>query len=184
MNVTAKQGIRIMVADRASGLCVLMFTLMGCLLKLDLSSIPYAVPLIVLGLLVTLAGYLGFSWILLKQRPLVMLESLPFSLMAQAFWMAGLLTIWAGLGNGAHAVEYIILYCAASITGMLPVSVGGLGIKEMTYFYGANLMTQYAHTSVDGDAGVALSLCIFFLTFVTSLPGLLWLNRVEKADFL
>ena len=34
MNVSTKQGVRIMLADRASGLCVLMLTMLGTLLLL------------------------------------------------------------------------------------------------------------------------------------------------------
>ena len=112
-----------------------------------------------------------------------MLGSLPYSLAAQAFWMLGLLTIATALGGGAHGLEYVTLYCGASIAATLPISVGGLGIKEMGYYYGAQLLQRYAHSTVDADLGIAISLCIFVLIFVTSLPGLLWLNKVEKADY-
>jgi uncharacterized membrane protein YbhN (UPF0104 family) len=184
MNVTASQGIRIMLADRASGLCVLMLTLFAGLFTLDITAIPHARASIIAAAVMTLLCYLFFSRLLMRQPPAVMMGSLPYSLLTQGLWIAGLLTIWAALGNGHSAVEYVVLYCAASITGMLPVSVGGLGIKEMTYFYGAQLLRRFAHSGVDGDLGIAISLCIFFLTFATSLPGLLWLNKVEKAHYL
>jgi uncharacterized membrane protein YbhN (UPF0104 family) len=183
LNVTTKQGVLIMLADRASGLCVIMLTMFGALLTLDFSTIPYASPLIVLCMAITVAGYLFFSYLLFKLPPLAMLGSLPYSLATQALWVAGLLTVWAPLSGGRHAVEYIALYCAASITGMLPISVGGLGVKETTYFYGAGLLQTYAHSSVDGNLGIAISLCMFFLMLAASLPGLLWLNKVEKAHF-
>jgi hypothetical protein len=93
------------------------------------------------------------------------------------------MTVWAAL-SGTHSFpEYIVLYCAASITGMLPISVGGAGIKEGTYLYGAGKLQLYAHSTVDGSLGVEISLCIFFLMLAASLPGLLWLNKVEKTHY-
>jgi len=183
MNVTAKQGICIMLADRASGLCILMLAMFAALLMLDFSAtIPYAPALIIACICITLVAYLFFSRWLMKMPPQVMLKSLPYSLAIQALWIAGLLAIWSSLGTGSYAIEYIVLYCAASITGMLPVSVGGLGIKEMTYYAGAQQLQHFAHSGVDGDLGIAISLCIFFLMFASSLPGLLWLTKVERID--
>lgn len=184
LEVTTKQGIQIMLADRASGLCILMLTMFGALLALDFSStIAYARPLILLCGLITVAGYLFFSRWLLKQTSLTMIGSLPYSLASQSLWLASLLAVWAALSGGQYAPEYITLYCAASIAGMLPISVGGLGVKESTYYFGAEILRRYTHSGVDGDLGIAISLCIFFLMFTASLPGLLWLNKVEKAHY-
>lgn len=184
MSITAKQGIRIMLADRASGLCVIMLMFFGGLLTMDFSqTIPYSHLLIVAGIIITLLGYIFFSHWLLLQRARTMLWSLSYSLVTQGWWIMGLLTVWQALGTGRYAVEYIVLYCAASITGMLPVSVGGLGIKEVTYYYGAQLLTDYGNSHVSGDLGIAISLCLFFLMLATSMPGLLWLGKVEKAEY-
>jgi hypothetical protein len=185
MNVTAKEGIRIMLADRASGLCVLMLVMFGALMLLDFSPrIPHARLLLALCLLATLSGYVFCCQLLLKRPPSTMLGSLPYTIAGQSLWVAAVLTVWSALAGGQFGTEYIILYCAASITGMLPVSVGGLGVKEMTYYYGAQAMGTYAHSGVDGNLGIAISLCMFFLMFAASLPGLLWLNRVEKTDYI
>ncbi len=184
MNLTAKQGIHIMLADRASGLCVIMFTMYAGLMALDFhDTIPYAKPLIIAAALVTFTGYLFFSRLLLKQRPGVMIGSLPYSVCTQGLWVAGVLIICGALSGSAYAVEYIVLYCTASITGMVPASPGGLGIKEYTYYKGAELLQHYAHSGVNPDLGIAISLCIFFLMLTASMPALLWVSKVEKAEF-
>jgi hypothetical protein len=189
MEMPPMQGIRIMVADRASGLCVVMLSLFCALYYMGLSPIvsyfgtlhinlslviSYTNLLLLLAAIITLIAYVGFSQWLLKQRPSAMIGSLPFSLGAQLCWMGTLTSIWMSIGNGRHLVEYIAFYSGSSITGLLPVSVGGLGIKEMTYFYGAKLY------GVDPDLGIALSLCIFAMTFLSALPGLLCLEKIEK----
>jgi uncharacterized membrane protein YbhN (UPF0104 family) len=179
LEMPTMQGIRIMVADRASGLCVLMLILFAALYFVDLSSaLPYANLLIIAAMLITLITYLAGCKILLKQSPRIMLISLPYSLATQSLWVLTIATLWQSLGNGNNFIEYVALYAAASIASLLPVSVGGLGIKEMTYFYGAMLFRNYCHIPVDGELGVTLSLCVFALSFIGALPGILWLSKV------
>lgn len=179
MEMKTTLGIKIMIADRASGLCVLMFILFASLYLIDVSNImPYANWLLAGAAIITVAAYLVISKIVLKQLPKTMLTSLPYSLVSQLLWVLTLYSIWQSLGNGKYFVEYAGLYCAASIASMLPVSVGGLGIREMTYYYGASLLAHYAGIPVDGNLGVVLSLCIFALTFLAAMPGILWLHKI------
>jgi uncharacterized membrane protein YbhN (UPF0104 family) len=182
MEIPAAQGIRLMLADRASGLCIMMLIILAMLYQIDISHLfAYQGMAITLGIVVTLGGFLFFCQWLLKQHPRTMLCSLPYSFGVQMLWVCALAALWSSLGQGRHLVEYVVLYCAASIVSMLPVSVGGLGIKEMTYYYGAKLFHQYALIDVDPELGITLSLCIFVLLFVASLPGLVWLNKVTTA---
>ncbi len=185
LEMPAMQGIRIMVADRASGLCIIMLTLF---LSLYLSGFGHIIShgnaLLIAATIITPVAYLFASKILLKQNPSDMINSLGFSVIAQLFWMATFAMLWKAIGHGDHLIEYIGLYCAASIASMIPVSVGGLGIKEMSYIYGASLMQSFMGITIDADIGVAISLCMFALTFVSSLPGLFWLNRAGNANIM
>ena len=181
MEMPTIQGIRLMVADRASGLCIILLVMFAALSLMDLSRITvYSAPLLLLAACVTVAAYVFFCRLLLRQNASTMLRSLPYSFIGQMLWVVTLLVILISLSDGAHGVEYIVLYCAASIAGMLPFSVGGLGIKEMTYFYGATLIQRFTGAAVDGDLAISLSLCLFSMTFIGSLPGLLWLSKVGK----
>jgi glycosyltransferase 2 family protein len=183
MQLPAKQGIRIMVADRASGLCVLMLVLAGALYGIDFSgSIPFAGALLAAAVSITLIAYVVLCHRLLRQPADVMLRSLPYSMLSQLLWMATLGVVWLSIGDKRHLIEYVALYCAASIAAMLPVSVGGLGIKEATYYYGSELMQTLAGVSVDPELGVTLSLCLFAMMLLASLPGLLWMEKINKAE--
>lgn len=183
MEMNTVQGIRIMVADRASGLCVIMMTFfLGCYLTGVNNAIPYGSLLLILATIITPIVYVVASRKLLKQLPIDMIGSLYYSVMAQVFWITTLYMLWKSIGHGGHLIEYITLYCAASIASMIPISPGGLGLREFTYFYGAGLMHTFMGKDVDPNVGIALSLCMFALSFVSSLPGLLWLNKVSKVD--
>lgn len=183
MEMNTVQGIRIMVADRASGLCIIMLTFfLGCYLTGVNNAIPYGSALLISATIITPLVYVVASRKLLKQLPIDMIGSLYYSVMAQVFWISTLYMLWKSIGHGSHLLEYITLYCAASIASMIPVSPGGLGLREFTYFYGAGLMHTMMGRDVDPNVGIALSLCMFALSFVSSLPGLLWLNKVSKVD--
>jgi len=181
LNMETKQGICIMLADRASGLCVLILMLLGSLYLIDITKlISFSLPLLVLGAMVNLAGYLLAGKWLLKQHSKAMLTSLLYSLLSQSLWLSTVFFIWLSLGTGGSFLPYSVLYCAASITTMLPVSVGGLGIREMTCFYGANLMITHLGMSVDAELAIALSLSLFAFTFISSLPSMFWLNKIAN----
>jgi len=185
LEMPTMQGVRIMLADRASGLCVILMIMFAALSQIDFSrTIAYANAWVAAAAIITLVAYVVFSEWLLKQKPRAMLGSLFYSLAAQGLWIATLAAIWASIGDGTHLLHYVVFYCAASITGMLPISVGGLGVKEMTYYYGAEWMKRFADVAVSPELGVALSLCLFAMMFLASLPGLLWLEKVVKTKHL
>jgi uncharacterized membrane protein YbhN (UPF0104 family) len=178
MDIPAMQGIRIMLADRASGLCILMLIFFITVYFDDIPFIPYFQALVIAATIGTILCYMFGCKLLLKQKPWVMMASLPYSAISQSLWVATLYVIWLSIGDGHHFKDYATLYAASSIAGMVPLSVGGLGIKEIAYYYGASFMNHWADIAVDPGLGVVLSLCVFAMMFIASLPGLLWLQKV------
>jgi uncharacterized membrane protein YbhN (UPF0104 family) len=183
MEMGAKTGVRIMLADRGSGLCILLMLFAGLLLGMNITFIPYAHAIIVAGAIVTFLCYLGFSQALLAFPPRVMAASLGYSLVIQLLWMGALASVWLSLGDGQHLEGYLALYCAASIAGMIPASPGGLGLKEGTYYFGATWLAHYAGLPLSPQLGVTLSLCLFVLMFISALPGVIWLEKIGKMDY-
>lgn len=183
LHVPAAQGIRIMLADRASGLCIVMLWMFASLFSIDLSNIPAAKLLLVLAAICTFLSYLVLCERLLKQPAKTMIAALGYSLVSQCMWIATLAVFWRALG-GTHFTVYGALYCAASITGMLPISVGGLGIKEMTFYYGVILLNRHTGMITDPELGVTLSLCLFAMIFLSSLPGVLFIGRVKESGII
>lgn len=182
MHIHYLQGTRIMVADRASGLCVLlMMMFLGLFIIGAGNVVPFGNALLAAAAVIVIITYLIASKILLKQQPQHMAISLAYSAISQLFWTAVIVWLCNAVGEGDHIIPFITLYCAAGIASLLPVTVGGLGIKEMTYVYGANQMQQWLGLSIDPNICVALSLFMFILMFVSALPGLLWLNKAALA---
>ena len=174
-------GIRIQFANRGNGLLAM---LMFMLLTLCLLDAP--VPL-EWRLLVCLAGGAFFVTVyrviavrFLKESSQMTWEAFRFSLGVQAMALAAVTTLLLGMHAGENLIEYQLLFLVAAIVGLIPVTVGGLGIREATFFYGATFLSHFSSVPVDPELGVTLSLCYFAVTAVSSLPGIFcvrWLTR-------
>jgi uncharacterized membrane protein YbhN (UPF0104 family) len=160
-----KQGLQIMLADRGSGLLVLLLTIATMLPMSALyAQLPFAPWLLGAGMLATLAGYVLVGWRLTD-------EDARTSLIA-AFYSAGVqlsacATAWVlAVGLGMEPLEYVLLFQIAAVVSIVPVTVGGVGLRELVFFIGAPL------AGVAVEPGIGLSLLWFALYVLSSLGGL------------
>ncbi len=98
------------------------------------------------------------SW---RHQTIAALYSLALqSLLAFAVWM-----ICLGLQLQAHAVDYIILYMLSCIVALLPISIGGIGVRELVLLHGSMLL------HLEADKGVALAFALTIINLTVPLAG-------------
>jgi len=90
---------------------------------------------------------------------------------------AQVLQAWAllaalGAANGP-VLPYLLVFLASSIAAVLPLTVGGLGARELTFLYGAKLF------ALSAPVAVSVSILFYVITALVSLVGA-WV-RVDKA---
>ncbi len=161
--------IRALILDRASGLYVL------CLIVLA-GGVAYS-P----NTMITVLAWLGFPAVTLAyfilashffgQRMRDGVGALWYSAVSQGLWSLLIYILSAALGDSGAGGAYIVLYAAGSIVSLLPVSIGGLGLREMTFFYGSAWLTHYAHIAVNGERAIAISLAYFAVYVVSTFAG-------------
>ena len=82
---------------------------------------------------------------------------------------AQLLCAWAllaALGQaGGPVLPYLLVFLASSVAAVLPLTVGGLGARELTFLYGAQLFR------LDAAVAVSVSLLFYVITAAVSLIG-------------
>lgn len=100
-------------------------------------------------------------------------KTLSLSLVAQIFQALTVVAILYGLGEQRHIQEFVALLLISSIVAVIPLSVGGVGIRELTFLYGLELMGQEST-----EIGVLTAFIFFILTLISSLFGALYLKRV------
>jgi len=81
------------------------------------------------------------------------------------------------LGADYHIMEYQALFMLASILTIVPITFGGIGVREMVF------IASYQLLGLDRELGVSFSLLFFVMTAVVSFSGaFLGVKPKEKED--
>ena len=158
----------LMIAGRLNGLWVL--GVIACVMALMSEAIravsPYAPILIVLLLLLGTFGYHVIARVLLKeslehQYTAMARYSLPLQLLlALSAWC-----LLRAMGVEQFWLEYLVLFQLSCVLAMVPISIGGMGVRELALLKGSLLL------GLSVEQGVALGLAFSLLTLSISLIG-------------
>ena len=69
-------------------------------------------------------------------------------------------------------IDVLVLFLISSIVAVLPITIGGVGVRELTFLYGFNYLGMSA------NSGVAFSFLFFIITMLSSLIGVLFIHKV------
>jgi glycosyltransferase 2 family protein len=89
-----------------------------------------------------------------------------WGILVQASQVACAYLIMAALGIPAHVTEYIFIFLVSSVMAVLPLTVGGLGIREVVFLEGSRYFGLIQENSV------VISILFYLITLFTSLWGL------------
>jgi uncharacterized membrane protein YbhN (UPF0104 family) len=79
--------------------------------------------------------------------------------------------IMAALGIPAHVTEYIFIFLVSSVVAVLPLTIGGLGIREIVFLKGAEYFGLVQENSV------VVSILFYLITVCTSVWGVFYVFR-------
>jgi uncharacterized membrane protein YbhN (UPF0104 family) len=172
--VETKKVIAVLVLDRLSGLLLLF--IYACILGLLLNNPwlnTYNVPIGLLGILSVLV-----FWFLNKKFFRYVLpvfwKSVALSGMVQLAQLICALFILQALAIQANEIAYLFIFLISSIVSVLPLTIGGIGSREVTFFYGATLLVLDANTSI------SISMVFFLITALVSLFGIVYHFKKAK----
>lgn len=177
--------IRLMICNRASGLLFLILIGLGFGFFSEglRALIPYTPLLLTLAAIITTGSYAVLARLLLKEPYATQRGAALYS-----FFVQGLVALCAAClfesfsatypwHQAGHTADYLMLFMIACFVSVLPVSLGGLGLRELTFFFGA----QYL--GLNAEAGVAVSLLYFTINLTASLLGAVYfLKGKRKKD--
>jgi len=171
-NFSKIKAIRIMFYERVNGFYILVILGIICFLFSSFKNfIPYSVIMaIILLILVTPVYLFGCKYIIHDRINTAMKASL-YSLGVQLLQMIISICTLAAIFPDALLIDYInytVLFIVASILVIFPISIGGIGIRELTFLYGFEYFGYQTHE----DLGVSFALLLFVMSILTSLPGL------------
>jgi uncharacterized membrane protein YbhN (UPF0104 family) len=122
---------------------------------------PYAwagIPLVLL-----LAWF--FTKILSPQHLRSFLSVVASSFTVQLLQLACCLLLLAALRVGSDQMVYLFIFLVSSLVAVLPLTIGGMGAREITFYYFAGILHLEPNTSV------MVSLLFFLISLASSVPG-------------
>ncbi|MFX0558182.1 lysylphosphatidylglycerol synthase transmembrane domain-containing protein [Maribacter sp. CXY002] len=177
-DVPTKRAVSVLVLDRLSGLLLLFIYACLLLLVLNHEAISSYNFLFVLAIPLSVMVF----WFLNKKffnyvLP-VFWSSLLFSAIVQ---LAQLICVWfimLSLGIQINQISYLVIFLISSIVSVLPLTIGGIGSREVTFFYGAALL------NLNENISVGISVVFFLITALISFIGIWYHFKKIKLDVM
>lgn len=161
-----KKVVSVLLVDRLSGMLLLF--VYACALAL-LSSNTFFNGLNGLIALAIPLSVVVFWWVnkrfFISGFP-VFWKSLGYSALVQLAQLVCVLCILKSLSIGLDVVEYLFVFLVSSIVSVIPLTIGGIGSREVTFLYGAEWLGLNASTSI------GISFTFFLITALVSLMGM------------
>lgn len=164
----AKLLVQAVLLDRVNGLYALVFLMLVILFWVDIDillSVDSAV-LAWAGMLGSTVGFFGMMCFFFRRFMGSTGIALGFSFLVQLLQLACAFLILRSLGVTAQIMEYQFLFLLSSIVAVLPLTIGGVGVRELVFIY------SHDHMGIDQNIAVAFSLLFFVITALISLPGI------------
>lgn len=164
-----KKLLQAALLDRLGGLVAIAFLLFGLflLVTIDLDFLESTLwdSLMMLGLILTIPAF----WLAQK---LIFKDFLPSFWSGNAWSFAGqiaqLICAWfilRGLGITENILAYQLVFLLSSIVAVLPLTIGGVGARELVFIY------AHTYAGIEETAAVAFSLIFFLISAAVSLIG-------------
>ncbi|GAB1403203.1 lysylphosphatidylglycerol synthase transmembrane domain-containing protein [Lentimicrobium sp.] len=158
--------------DRVNGVLVLGLLALGMIPFLNL---PYPYMFwAVAGILVAIVAY----WLVLRyffpDFKQSVLSTNAYSLAVQLFQLLSAAFILFANHHQEQLLAYLFLFLVSSIVATLPITIGGIGSREIAFLFGSRLL------QLDLQQSIALSLMFYVITALVSLAGI-YFSLNEKA---
>lgn len=164
-----KKLLQAALLDRLGGLVAIVFLLFGLFLMVEVDieflESPAWNGLMIAGLMLTIPAF----WLVQK---FLFKDFLPSFWKGNAWSFAGqlaqLMCAWfilTALGIEEKILAYQFIFLLSSIVSVLPLTIGGVGARELVFVY------AHTYTGIEETAAVAFSLIFFLISAAVSLTG-------------
>lgn len=166
---SVKKLVQAALLDRLGGLIAIIFLMFGLFLLVDLrlDFVDSALwkGLMIASLILTIPGF----WLVQK----LFFKDFMASFWSANLWsfvgqIAQLICAWfilMALGIHENILAYQLVFLLSSIVAVLPLTIGGVGARELVFVY------AHTYAGIDETAAVAFSLIFFLITAAVSLTG-------------
>ncbi len=154
----------VMLLDRLGGLAAIGLLLAIGSFVVELPGWVYVLSVAAL-LLIPIVGYLLIKQFF-NQFKGIYLNIIGLSVLVQFSQVLSAVCLLIALGENAALIAYALLFLVSSVAAMLPLSLGGLGAREVAMYY----MAEYF--SLNSAVAMSVSLIFYAISALVSLSGI------------
>lgn len=176
-DVKTKDLIWATLLDRASGLALLFF--LASIFTLFSTFAVKVEHMRVYSIAVMAAALPGFYVFIKKAFPRFsgkFLVTTHLSLWVQIGQVICSILLLLSLSVDNHYMDYLSLFMLSSVVAVLPISIGGVGAREMVFLYG------FRYLCIDQATAIAFTMMFFAVTASTAVVGLFFLYAIDKTE--
>ena len=163
-----KRLVSVLLLDRLSGLYLLVVYAGLLLLILSPAWAGGYLMWLVPALLVSLVVYLMLHRRLFPSLQPAFWNSLWYSAWVQLAQLGAATTILLALGISSGMMPYLFIFLLSSIVAVLPITIGGIGSRELVFYFGASWL------GLQEDTAIGVSMVFFAITALVSLAGVFY----------
>lgn len=164
--VRTRRLVSVLLLDRLSGMLLLF--IYACLLAMGLKDGLLGDYRILFSLGIIL-GVSVFWWpnkrFFAYAFP-VFWKSIGYSALVQGLQLISLYSILLALSIENHIMAYLFVFLISSIVSVIPLTIGGFGSREVSFYYGALWL------GLDQNTSIGISMTFFLITAAVSLFGI------------
>ncbi len=161
--IKAKKIIFSLLFDRISGVFALTILIL-CLYFLKF-FFNYKIEIFII-----FPFYIIIAYFLLKKFFLIKLiffkNTTLLSILVQLFQLISAFLILKSININSEITSYLFIFLISSVIAIIPLTIGGIGSREITFLYAAELM------NLEVQHSVALSLIFYLITVIVSFSGI------------
>ncbi|MBU2996572.1 flippase-like domain-containing protein [Cellulophaga baltica] len=172
--IDTKKVVAVLVLDRLSGLLLLFIYSCVLFIFIEQNVIPYKEVLAISAVIASIVVF----WVLNKRFFNYVLpifwKSFCHSAFVQLFQLVSIFLILQALSIEIDSIAYLFIFLISSIVSVIPLTIGGIGSRELTFYYGASLLNLNESTSI------GVSMVFFLITAFVSFFGIYYHFKKPK----
>lgn len=173
-----KKVISVLLLDRLSGMLLIFVYACSLAIVLPNKALETYEWLFWLAIPISIAVF----WLLNKLWFSYMLKafwgSFAYSGILQATQLLSVICILKALAITFNEVAYLFIFLISSIVSVIPLTIGGIGSREVTFLYGAEWL------KLNADTSIAISMVFFLITALVSFFGMYYHFRKPKLEVI
>ncbi len=176
--ISTRRTVSVLLLDRLSGL--LLLVIYACILGMFMQAEQLKPFKWLFGLCIILSSVL--FWLLNKRFfeyvYAIYWKSLRYSALVQLCQVICVVFILWSLNVNDNYLAYVFIFLVSSVVAVLPLTIGGIGSREVVFYYGALWLGLEENTSV------SISMLFFFITALVSFTGIYYHFRKPRLEVL